>query len=166
MSDSGSSSDRPARTVAGISILLAQMRAALRARHYSLHTEKAYVAWVGRLVAFCGRRHPIDLAAADVSAFLLRVAGRDHASASTQSQAASASTFLFREVLGRCPVGLAPLGRARASTRTPVVLAPEEVAQLLRALRGSHRLLAALLYGSGLRLAECCRLRVRDLDLA
>jgi integron integrase len=158
--------DWPDRTVAGISILFAQMRAALRARRYSVHTEKAYLAWVGRLVAFCGRRHPIDLAAADVSAFLLRVAGRGQASASTQSQAASAIAFLFREVLGRSPAGLVPLGGARASTHVPVVLVPAEVERLLRALRGSHRLLAALLYGSGLRLAECCRLRVRDLDFA
>jgi integron integrase len=154
------------RKVAGISILLEQMRTALRARRYSLHTEKAYLAWVGRLVAFCGRRHPIDLAAADVSSFLLRVAGRGHASASTQNQAASAIAFLFRHVLGRSPVGPVPFGRARASARAPVVLVPAEVERLLHALSGSRRLVAALLYGSGLRLAECCRLRVRDVDIA
>ncbi len=158
--------DRSTRTVAGISILLAQMRAALRARHYSPHTEKAYLAWVRRLVAFCGRRHPIDLAAGDVSAFLLRVAGRGQASASTQNQAASAIAFLFRDVLGRSPAGVVPLARARASARAPVVLTAAEVERLLCALRGSNRILVALLYGSGLRLSECCRLRVRDLDFA
>jgi integron integrase len=152
--------------VAGISILLTQMRAALRARRYSPHTEKAYLAWVRRLVASSGRRHPIDLAGAEVSEFLLRVAGRGRASASTQSQAASAIAFLFREVLGRSPAGFVPLGRPKAPGRAPVVLTPAEVERVLGALRGSERVMAALLYGSGLRLSECCRLRVRDLDFA
>ncbi len=164
MSGSDCFSERAARTVGGISILLAQMREALRARRYSPHTEKAYLAWVRRLVAFCGRRHPIDLGAAEVSEFLVRVAGRGRASASTQSQAVSAIAFLFREVLGRSPAGFLPLTRAKTTTRVPDVLTAAEVEGILRALRGSARIMAALLYGSGLRLAECCRLRVRDLD--
>jgi integron integrase len=150
--------------VAGISILLAQMRAALRARRYSPHTEKAYVAWVRRLVAFCGRRHPIDLDGAEVSRFLTSVASRGRASASTQGQAVSAIAFLFREVLGRSAPGLLPVPRAHGTVRVPGVLTPAEAERMFRALRGSERLMAALMYGSGLRLAECCRLRVRDLD--
>ena len=156
--------DPARRTVAGISILLAQMRAALRARHYSPHTEKAYLAWVRRLVVFTGRRHPIDIGDAEVSAFLLRVTGRGRASASTQSQAASAIAFLFREVLGRSPVGIVSPWRPKPSARVPVVLTHAEIAGLLRALRESARLMVALLYGSGLRLSECCRLHVRDID--
>jgi integron integrase len=156
--------DPPARTVAGISLLLAQMRAALRARHYSPQTEKAYLGWIRRLVAYCAGRHPVEISRAEVSAFLWRITGRAHASASTQNQAASAIGFLFREVLGRSPVGIAPGARAKPSVRVPVVLAPGEVERLLKALPGTARLVAALLYGAGLRLSECCRLRVCDLD--
>jgi integron integrase len=156
----------PGRSVASISILLGQMRAALRLRRYSPHTERAYVAWVRRLVAFSGRRHPIDIGRAEVAAFLSRVAGSDRVSASTRNQASSALTFLFREVLGRSPAGIVPPQRARPSQRVPVVLSHEEVETILAALHGTARLMAALLYGSGLRLSECCRLRVRDLDFA
>ncbi len=154
------------RRVAGISLLLAQVRVALRVRHYSPHTERAYLAWVRRLVAFAGRRHPIDIRRAEVSAFLSRVAGRDRVSAATQNQASSAIAFLFREVLGRSPVGIVPLPRAKPSRSVPVVLGPEEVQAILGRLRGATRLMVALLYGSGLRLSECCRLQVRDLDFA
>jgi integrase len=160
------SGDPDGRTVAGISILLEQMRMALRARHCSPHTEKAYLSWVRRLVVFCGRLHPIDIGGAEVSRFLLRVAGRGQASASTASQAASAIAFLFREVLGRSPAGIVPQVQRRRSAFVPAVLTPGEVEGLLRALRGTSRLMVGLLYGSGLRLSECCGLRVRDLDFA
>ena len=163
--DSDPPLDPSGRGVGGISMLLAQMRSALRARRYSPHTEKAYLAWVRRLVAFAGRRHPVDIAGSEVSVFLLRVAGRGRASASTRSQAASAIAFLFREVLGRSPVGIVPSRRPTPSERVPVVLTRAEIEGILRALRGSRRLMVALLYGSGLRLSECCRLQVRDLDL-
>lgn len=155
----------PSRTVAGIAILLAQVRQILRARHYSRNTERAYLAWVRRLVAFCGRRHPVDIGPADVQAFLERVVGRPRASASTQSQAVSALAFLFRDVLGRAPDGLLPLRRPRATLRVPTVLVPGEVRAILEQLQGATRLMVALLYGSGLRLGECCRLQVRDIDL-
>jgi integron integrase len=165
MGHSESSGEPPRRTVAGIAILLGQVRQALRARHYSRNTERAYLAWVRRLVAFCGRRHPVDIGPAEVQAFLERVVGRPRASASTQSQAVSALAFLFRDVLGRAPDRLLPLRRPRATLRVPTVLAPGEVRAILEHLQGATRLMVALLYGSGLRLGECCRLRVRDVDL-
>jgi site-specific recombinase XerD len=166
MDDFDPPSNPSGRSVASISILLAQMRAALRARHYSPHTETAYVGWVRRLVAYSGRRHPIDIGREDVSAFLSRVAGRDRVSASTQNQASCAIAFLFREVLGRSPAGMVPLRRAKPSQRVPIVLTRGEVEAILRMLRGTSRLMVALLYGSGMRLSECCRLQVRDLDFA
>jgi integron integrase len=155
----------PRRTAASVALLLAQLRQALRSRHYSRNTERAYLAWVRRLVSFCGSRHPADVDRADVQTFLERAAGRPRASASTQSQAVSALAFLFREVLGRAPDGLLPLRRPRATLRVPTVLAPDEVRTVLDQLQGAPRLIVALLYGSGLRLGECCRLHVRDLDL-
>jgi integrase len=134
-------------------------------RHYSRHTEKAYLAWVRRLVAACGRRHPIDLKRHEVVTFLSRLATREGVSASTQIQASCALSFLFREVLGRTVGEGLPRARPRGPRRVPGVLSHQEVEGVLAMLRGPSRLMAALLYGSGLRLGECCRLQVRDLDL-
>jgi integron integrase len=159
------SGDPAGRRVASIAILLDQMRAALRARRYSPHTVKAYLGWVRRLVAASERRHPIDLARHEVVAFLTRLATRDRVSASSQIQASSALSFLFREVLGRSVAEGLPRVRAGTSRRVPVVLSHTEIERALALLAGSRRLMAALLYGAGLRLAECCRLQVRDLDL-
>jgi integron integrase len=154
------------RTVSGIALLLGAMRLALRARLYSLHTEKAYLGWVRRLVAFHGRRHPADLARAEVAAFFTHLAVRERVSSSSHGQAASAIAFLFRDVLGRSPHGLAPSLRHRPSHRVPPVLSRADVEVLLRCLTGSARLMVALMYGSGLRVGECCGLRVSDVDLA
>ena len=165
MDDFEHSGDPTGRRVASIAILLAQMRAALRARRYSPHTEKAYLAWVRRLVAASGRRHPIDLKRHEVVAFLSRLATRERVSASTQVQASCALSFLFREVLGRSMVEGLPRVRPRGARRVPAVLSHEEVEEVLAMLQGPSRLMAALLYGAGLRLAECCRLQVRDVDL-
>lgn len=165
MDDFEHSGDPSGRRVAGIAILLGQMRAALRARHYSPHTEKAYLAWVRRLVAASGRRHPIDLKRHEVATFLSRLASRDRVSASTQIQASCALSFLFRKVLGRSMVEGLPRARPRGSRRVPSVLSHQEVEGVLAMLRGPSRLMAALLYGAGLRLGECCRLQVQDLDL-
>ena len=165
MDDFEHSGDPAGRRVASIGILVGQMRKALRARHYSPHTEKAYLAWVRRLVAASGRRHPIDLKRHEVVAFLSRLATRERVSASTQIQASCALSFLFREVLGRSVAEGLPRVRPRGSRRVPVVLSHQEVEEVLAMLRGPSRLMAALLYGAGLRLAECCRLQVRDLDL-
>ena len=144
--------------------LLARARAALRVRQYSRHTEKAYLAWVRRFFYF-HRRHPELLGIVEVRAFLSHLGGPAHVSASTQNQALSALVFLFRHVLNRRLVGLDHVVRARRSQRQPLVLSREEVELLLRCLNGPFRLMAGLLFGSGLRLLECCRLRIQDLDL-
>ena len=155
----------PTTGTSGPRTLLGQLRAAVRARHYSPRTEQAYVAWVKRYVIFHGRRHPAAFGAADVQAFLTYLAERRRVSASTQNQAAAALLFFYEVVLGR-RLATAPGGvvHAKESQRLPVVLTRAEVAAVLRHLRGVPRLVALLLYGSGLRLLECLRLRVKDLD--
>jgi integron integrase len=159
------SGDPSGRRLARLAILFGQLRVALRARHYSPHTVKAYLAWVRRLVAASERRHPIDLKQHEVATFLSRLASRDRVSASTQIQASCALAFLFREVLGRSVAEGLPRARPRGGRRVPAVLSHQEVERVLAMLRGQSRLMAALLYGAGLRLGECCRLQVRDLDL-
>ncbi len=142
------------------------MRTALRARHYSARTEQAYCQWVRRFIRFHGMRHPAGMGEAEINAFLSALATQGHVSASTQTQALSALLFLYRHVL-RTPVGdLGELVRARRPRRLPVVLTRDEVASVLRHLDGDARLMAALMYGAGLRLGECLRLRVQDLDFA
>jgi integron integrase len=145
--------------------LLEQVRRACLARQYSAKTVKAYVAWVRRFVIHHGRRHPKELGADAVAAFLSHLASRQRVSSSTQNQAASALLFLYREVLG-LPLD-APKGvvRPRRQRRLPVVLTRAEVTAVLRELAGPKRLVAGLLYGSGLRLMEALRLRVKDVDV-
>lgn len=149
--------------------LLDRVRAACRVRHFSVRTEEAYVGWVRRFVLFHGRRHPRGLGAEEVAAFLSHLATEGQVASSTQNQARAALLFLYREVLElplAAVVGMAPARRPR---RLPVVLSVGEVADLLRQLEraGDERvaLMAALLYGAGLRLLECVRLRVKDVDL-
>jgi integron integrase len=146
--------------------LLDRVRGALHARHFSRRTEKAYVAWIRRFVLFHGKRHPDRLGAREVTGYLAHLATNRHVSASTQNQAFSALLFLYREVLGRELAGLEEVPRARLPVRLPLVLAREEVAAVLRQMRGTPRLMASLMYGAGLRLLECCRLRVKDVDFA
>jgi integron integrase len=126
----------------------------------------AYVAWIRRFILFHGRRHPEALGAPEVTGYLSHLASSRQVSASTQNQAFSALVFFYREVLGRELAGLEQVPRARLPERLPVVLAREEVAAVLRTMRGTPRLMCALMYGSGLRLLECCRLRVKDVDFA
>jgi len=146
--------------------LLAQLRAAIRTRHYSARTEQAYVWWVRRFVRFCGLRHPRQLGEADVTRFLSSLAVERKVSASTQNQALSALMFLYEEVL-RLPVGwLAALVRAKRPARMPVVLTRDEVRAILDRLPGISWLVAALLYGTGVRLLEGLQLRVKDIDFA
>ena len=147
-----------------MSQLLDEMSAALRARHKSRRTEQVYCEWVRRYVRFCGLRHPAELGEAEINAFLTHLAVSDHVSASTQTQALSALLFLYRHVLHR-QVGDLDLVRANKPRRLPVVLTRDEVRCLLGGLSGQPQLVAALLYGSGLRLMECLRLRVCDLEL-
>jgi integron integrase len=148
-----------------MSRLLERVRHAIRLRHYSPKTEKVYTNWIRRFVIFHGRRHPDELGAAELSAFLSDLAVRRQVSASTQNQALSALIFLYREVLGRDLPWLDDVVRAKRVQRVPIVLTVDEVAALLDHLQGVHWLVASLLYGSGLRLMEAMRLRVQDLDL-
>lgn len=145
--------------------LLATTRAAIRARHMSLRTEKAYLHWVWRFVLFHGRRHPRDLGAPEVERFLTHLATQNQVSESTQNQALAAILFLYRHVLKTDLPWLANVVRARRPKRLPVVLTREETRRVLSNLRGTPWLVASLLYGSGLRLSECLALRVKDLDL-
>jgi integron integrase len=144
--------------------LLDQLRLALRSRHYSKRTEPAYCLWVRRFVHFHDLRHPAEMAEPEINAFLTHLAVTDKVSASTQNQARSALLFLYRRVLGRQVGELGGVVRARVSSRVPVVLTREEVRTVLAQLDGEPRLLASLMYGAGLRLSECLRLRVQDVD--
>lgn len=146
--------------------LLTQLRSALRTRHYSRRTEEAYAGWVKRFVRANGMRHPRELGPAEISRFLSGLAVQGNVSASTQMQALAALLFLYREVLGRDPGRLEGLRPARRSTRLPVVLTRTEVRTVTGEMRGVPRLVAGLLYASGLRLLECIRLRVKDVDFA
>jgi integron integrase len=149
-----------------VSELIDEMRAALRSRHYSRRTEQAYCRWARRFIYFHGKRHPATLAEPEINAFLTHLAVTAKVSASTQTQALSALLFLYRHVLGQ-PVGeLGELIRANESKRLPVVLTREEVRAVLAQLDGDKRLMASLMYGGGLRLMECLRLRVQDLDFS
>jgi integron integrase len=144
--------------------LLDRVRAAIRARHYSRRTEEAYVHWIRRFIVFNGRRHPSELGAPEVTAFLTALAVRRHVAASTQNQAFSVVMFLYSKVLGQ-ELGVVALPpRAKRPLRVPVVLTIEEIRRVLQELTGVAWLVAALLYGAGLRLQERLELRVKDLD--
>jgi len=144
--------------------LLDLVRQAIRTRHYSVRTEKAYVGWIRRFVAFHGMRHTRDMAEAEVAEFVSALAGRG-VSASTQNQALSAVLFLFETVLGRRMPWMEGIVRAQRPSRLPTVLSRGEVAAVLSHLRGPTWLMASLMYGAGLRLLECAELRVKDLNL-
>jgi integron integrase len=145
--------------------LLDQVRAACRARHYSLRTERAYVGWVRRYVLANGKRHPRGLGQAELEGFLTALAVDGCVAASTQNQALSALLFLYRQVLGMDRVPwLEGVVRAKHPARIPVVLSRGEVRRLLAHIDGTCWLMAALLYGTGMRLMECVRLRVKDVD--
>ncbi len=144
--------------------LLDAVRAAIRVRHYSRRTERAYVGWIRRYVLFHGKRHPASMGAEEVTGFLSSLAIDEKVTASTQNQALAALLFLYRHVLGTDLPWLDELVRAGRPQRLPVVLSRAEVRAVLVALRGTPRLMGVLLYGAGLRLLECCRLRVKDVD--
>ena len=145
--------------------LLDVVRERIRARHYSRRTERAYVGWIRRFIVFHGKRHPREMGEVEVTAFLSALATRGGVSASTQNQALSALVFLYGDVLGQQLDWLNGLVRARRPARLPVVLSREEVRALLDALSGTVWLMAALMYGAGLRLFECAELRVKDLAI-
>jgi integron integrase len=146
--------------------LLQRLRDAIRTRHYSPRTEEAYVWWVRRFVRFCGRRHPRELGERDVTRFLSSLAVDRGVSASTQNQALSALVFLYGEVLQLPVTWLSALVRAKRPARMPVVLTRDEVRAVLDRLPGVYWLVGAVLYGTGVRLLEALRLRVKDIDFA
>jgi integron integrase len=142
-----------------------QVRRILTEDRLRSRTREAYAEWIRRYILFHGRRHPRDLDGADVSAFLSDLATRRRVAASTQNQAYAALQFLYARVLRRPLKPLTGLARARVTRRLPVVLSQREVRDVLARLRGRARLVATLLYGSGLRINECVALRVKDVDL-
>jgi integron integrase len=144
--------------------LLDQVRDELRVRHYSIRTEEAYVDWIKRFILFHGKRHPAGMGAGEITGFLTDLAVTRKVAASTQNQALSAILFLYKQVLKK-EVGLLSLPeRPQRSLRVPVVFTKAEAKAVLAHLKGDYRLMGELLYGAGLRLMECLRLRVKDVD--
>ena len=150
---------RPAR-------LLDEVRRCLRVKHYSSRTETVYVGWIKRFIVFSGRRHPLDMGAPEIERFLTHLAVEGRVAASTQNQALSALLFLYRGVLRIELPWMEDVVRAKRPRRLPVVLSREEMQKLLSRMDGRPWLLASLLYGTGMRLMECLRLRVKDVDFA
>lgn len=142
------------------------MRDHLRTRHYSIRTETAYLDWVRRFILFHDKRHPAEMGAAEVAAFLTHLAVDRQVSASTQNQAKSAILYLYKEVLQVQLPWLDEVVQAKAAKRLPVVLTPTEVRELLMHMQGTTGLIARLLYGTGMRLLEALRLRVKDVEFA
>jgi integron integrase len=145
--------------------LLDQVRDVIRRKHFSIRTEQAYVDWIRRFILFHNKRHPREMAEGEVTEFLTHLARDVRVAASTQNQALSALLFLYKEVLKQEIGWLQGVERAKRPSRLPVVLTRDEVHKIFAHLHGTHRLMAGLLYGSGLRLMECVRLRVKDVDL-
>jgi integron integrase len=145
--------------------LLDQVRNAIRARHYSYRTGEAYIAWIRRFVLFHAKRHPTDMGKAEIGAYLTALAVEERVSAATQNQALAALVFLYPDVLNMHVGWLDEVVRTKRPQRLPVVLTRAEVEALLGQMRGVGWLMAMLLYGGGLRLMECHRLRVKDLNL-
>ena len=143
--------------------LLDQLSDAIRLKHYSLRTEESYLDWVRRYILFHNKRHPQDMGAPEIQAFLVHLATGHNLAASTQNQALSAILFLYREVLHK-EIDPILLSSAKRPERLPTVLTHEETLRVINQLTGTHKLMAQILYGSGLRLMECVRLRVKDID--
>lgn len=146
--------------------LLDQMRERIRLKHYSIRTEHVYCEWAKRFIRFHQYRHPQDMGAGEVEAFLTELAVKRNVSASTQNQALAALLFLYKEVLALDLPWLADVVRAKKPQRLPVVLSIEEVHRILAGLDGELWLVCSLLYGTGMRLMEVLRLRVKDVDFA
>jgi integron integrase len=155
-----------ARDASSPARLLEQVRERVRRLGMSRRTEDAYCGWIRRFMLACGRRHPRDLGSLEVEGFLTQLASKDEVSASTQNQALAALLFLYREVLEMDLPWMENIRRAKRPERVPTVLSREEVRRVLAELDGHYWLIGNLLYGSGLRLLECLRLRIQDLDFA
>jgi len=167
-----SSSDRAASTESAVPgaapapKLLDRLRDHLRTRHYSICTEAAYVDWARRFILFHGKRHPQEMGAVEVEAFLTHLAVQRQVSASTQNQAKAAILYLYKQVLGVDLPWLEDVVQAKTPRRLPVVLTATEVRTLLLHMQGTTGLIAQLLYGTGMRLLEALRLRVKDVEFA
>lgn len=144
--------------------LLDEVRRVLRVKHYAYRTEQTYVHWIRRFILYHGKQHPNNLGQREIEAFLSHLAVERNVAASTQNQALNAIVFLYRHALMREMPYLDDVTRAPVRQRIPVVLSRTEVGQVLGHLGGDHKLMASLMYGAGLRLMECCRLRVKDID--
>lgn len=155
----------PPRSVARPPRLRDRVHQIARLRHLSRRTETAYAQWIRRFILFHEKRHPIEMGADEVISFLSDLAVRLHVSVSTQRQALAALLFLYREIIGRELEGLGAVKRARGTRPLPVVMSRSEVRAVLDALSGRNQLIATLLYGGGLRLLECLRLRIKDVEL-
>lgn len=152
--------------MSGAPRLLDQMRERIRVKHYSIRTEETYLHWVKRYILFHHKRHPAEMGAPEVEAFLSHLATTANVSASTQNLALSSILFLYKEVLVVDLPWLEGVTRAKKPQRLPVVMTRDEVRQVLAHMQGTHHLMASLMYGTGMRLMECVRLRVKDVDFA
>lgn len=144
--------------------LLNQVGDKLRVQHYSIRTEQAYASWIKRYIFFQGKRHPTEMGTAEVETFLTHLAVEGNVAASTQNQAKAVVLFLYRQVLNQELPWLENVEQAKVSRRLPVVLTVNETRALLDRLKGVYRVQANLLYGTGMRLMEVMRLRVKDID--
>ena len=144
--------------------LLDQVRDRIRVKHYSLKTEAAYCGWIRRFILANGKRHPREMGGPEVEAFLSRLAVEGDVAASTQNQALAALLFLYREVLGVQLPWMESVVRAKRPARLPVVMSVGEVRRVLAALEPAYAAMIRLLYGTGMRVSECVRLRVKDID--
>ena len=144
--------------------LLDQVVDVIRKRHYSIRTEQAYTDWIRRFIIFNGKRHPKDMGEKEISKYISYLAVNGNVAASTQNQALNAIVFLYKQVLKIDLGDFGPMERAKKPQRLPTVLSQEETDRLLKLVSGIHGLIARVLYGTGLRLMECLRLRVKDID--
>ncbi len=160
----GNTSTPSTNTSSGAPRLLDLVRERIRVKHYSLRTEQSYIGWIRRYILFHGKRHPKDMGAPEVENFLSHLAVNRKVSASTQNQALAALLFLYREVLAIELPWLEGVTRAKMPERVPIVMTRAEIDRLFAHLEGTHLLMARLLYGTGMRLMECVRLRVKDVD--
>lgn len=145
--------------IVGGSRLLGELRDRIRLKHYSIRTEQAYLGWAKRYILFHSKRHPREMGEAEIVAFLNHLAVDRKVSASTQNQALNALVFLYKQILGREELALGDIASAKRPERLPTVFDRDEIERLFRHLDGTQKLVAALLYGSGLRLLEALRLR-------
>lgn len=144
--------------------LLEQVRLQIRTRHYSIRTEEAYITWIKDFILFHAKRHPKSMGPSEVSSYLSYLATARHVASATQNQALAALLFLYKDVLGQPLDWIEGVQRAKKSSRLPVVFTKEEAKKVISCLDGTKWLMASLLYGAGLRLMECVRLRVKDVD--